>query len=477
MGNKHIWDNHLKVNLHNFGCKKIFVISRDDATRRRKDFESAWSYFDGFDYEFVDAVKTEDINVDEVKSDKFYDAAGSLSKTIYATFLSHQKVYKKICEQPEFQKDQSIPFLVMEDDARPTPALIDSIYDGEYKDILKKLSKYSWNVFFWGRQHKKIDTQERIDDSLAKPTLFVDWGAHAYALPSSFAYELIRRGTPIEMAADCFIDYVLHEKQGRYLSPYFSFVRQLVHINGQIILEPDDENFEYSSTTQRNYKVLGKRKGKYEWIHEDIQEWVDGVEDIELNGWLTKKITLSDTEDKIRYIGRGKGRQYTLQKKYLGDWKEQWRKVSKSNQPILEFLNTLDGKNKSLLDLGCGKGVLSELAIERGFKVTSVDNGNTPYKNNTKLDTKDLEGEWDYIVAAGFPPSQIPKKVKCKHFIFTTSRTDFANHNFPPTDKSKFTNFFNLTKGDLYISNKIYIRTNLKPLENWKKIDIKESLL
>ena len=47
MGNKHIWDNHLKVNLHNFGCKKIFVISRDDATRRRKDFESAWSHFDG----------------------------------------------------------------------------------------------------------------------------------------------------------------------------------------------------------------------------------------------------------------------------------------------------------------------------------------------------------------------------------------------------------------------------------------------
>ena len=25
----------------------------------------------------------------------------------------------------------------MEDDARPTPALIDSIYDGEYKEILK----------------------------------------------------------------------------------------------------------------------------------------------------------------------------------------------------------------------------------------------------------------------------------------------------------------------------------------------------
>ena len=71
------------------------------------------------------------------------------------------------------------------------------------------------------------------------------------------------------------------------------------------------------------------------------------------------------------------------------------RKVSKSNQPILEFLNTLD-KNKSLLDLDVVKEFHPN-CHRRGF-VTSVDNGNTPYKNNTKLDTKDLEGEWDYIV-------------------------------------------------------------------------------
>ncbi len=137
------------------------------------------------------------------------------------------------------------------------------------------------------------------------------------------------------------------------------------------------------------------------------------------------------------------------------NWEEQWQKVSKSNQPIIDLLTNLNGQSKSLLDLGSGKGVLSELAIERGFKVTSIDNGNTPYKNNTKIDAKDLEGSWDYIIASGFPPGQLPKKVKCKKFIYTTSRNDFEK----------------LYDGDLYIFNNIYIRTNIKPLKNWKKIN------
>jgi len=136
-------------------------------------------------------------------------------------------------------------------------------------------------------------------------------------------------------------------------------------------------------------------------------------------------------------------------------WQEQWKQVSKCNNPIIELLNNLDGENKSLLDLGCGKGVLSELAIERGFKVTSVDSGNTPYKKNIKLDAKRLEGYWDYIIAAGFPPGQLPKKVKCEKFIYTTLRNSFQEHY----------------EGDLYIFNNIYIRTNIIPLKNWKKIN------
>ena len=75
------------------------------------------------------------------------------------------------------------------------------------------------------------------------------------------------------------------------------------------------------------------------------------------------------------------------------NWKEQWKRVSKSNKPIIDLLSNINGENKSLLDLGCGKGVLSELAIKQGFKVTSIDNGNTPYEKNIKLDAKELEGD------------------------------------------------------------------------------------
>jgi len=137
------------------------------------------------------------------------------------------------------------------------------------------------------------------------------------------------------------------------------------------------------------------------------------------------------------------------------NWKEQWKRVSKSNKPIIDLLSNINGENKSLLDLGCGKGVLSELAIKQGFKVTSIDNGNTPYEKNIKLDAKELEGDYDYIIAAGFPPSQLPTKVKCKNFIYTTSRNDFQK----------------MYKGDLYIFDNIYIRTNIKPMKNWKKIN------
>ena len=134
-------------------------------------------------------------------------------------------------------------------------------------------------------------------------------------------------------------------------------------------------------------------------------------------------------------------------------WKEQWKRVSKCNSPISTLLKELDGKGKTLLDLGCGKGVLSELAIERGFKVTSIDNGNTPYENNIKMDAKLLDGSWDYVIAAGYPPGQLPTKVAANYFIYTTTRKDFEK----------------LYDGDLYIFNNIYIRTNIKPLKNWKK--------
>jgi len=132
-------------------------------------------------------------------------------------------------------------------------------------------------------------------------------------------------------------------------------------------------------------------------------------------------------------------------------WKNHWKTISTSNKPIEDWLYTVDGNGKTLIDIGCGAGYLSEIAIERGFTVTSIDLGNTPYIHNIKKDVKTLEGSYDYLIAAGFPPLHLPQKLKIKNFLYTTSRNDF---------KIKY-------PGDLYFSSGIWIKTNLIPLDLW----------
>ena len=46
---------HKKIDLHNFGCDRIFVISDPDNIKRRQSFIDDWKYFDGFNYEFIDS--------------------------------------------------------------------------------------------------------------------------------------------------------------------------------------------------------------------------------------------------------------------------------------------------------------------------------------------------------------------------------------------------------------------------------------
>jgi len=140
-------------------------------------------------------------------------------------------------------------------------------------------------------------------------------------------------------------------------------------------------------------------------------------------------------------------------RKYLPKkWPNQWKHISPANKPIEDWLNTQNGDGKSLIDIGCGAGYLSEIAIERGFKVTSVDLGNTPYIHNIKEDVMTMTGSYDYLVASGFPPINMPTKLKVKNFIYTTSRDDFKEHY----------------TGNLYYTRGIWIRTNLNPLEHWQ---------
>ena len=126
--------------------------------------------------------------------------------------------------------------------------------------------------------------------------------------------------------------------------------------------------------------------------------------------------------------------------------KDQWKIVSKCNKPILEYLKSCDGTNQTLIDFGCGMGTLSDLARSKGFQVTSIDLGDTPYKFNLKIDARNITEYYDYIIGSGFPPQYLPKKLNCKYFIFSTSRNDF---------KSKY-------PGELFIYSKsVFVKTNI----------------
>ena len=142
-------------------------------------------------------------------------------------------------------------------------------------------------------------------------------------------------------------------------------------------------------------------------------------------------------------------------------WHDQWQIISKANNPIKEWLYSMKGNGSTLVDIGAGAGVLSEIAKSQGFKTTSIDTGNTPYVHNLKKDVITLEGEYQYLIAAGFPPLCLPTRLKYTYYIYTTSRVDF---------KDKY-------EGKLYYDKEIWIRTNLEPLPHWKDVKALSKLI
>ena len=127
--------------------------------------------------------------------------------------------------------------------------------------------------------------------------------------------------------------------------------------------------------------------------------------------------------------------------------RQQWKVVSQCNKPILEYVESIDGNGLTLIDFGCGMGVLSDLARKVGFNVTSIDLGDTPYEYNQKIDARTVTEYYDYIIGSGFPPQYLPNKLNCKYFIFSSVRQDF---------KSKY-------PGELFnYSKSIFVRTNIK---------------
>ena len=76
-------------------------------------------------------------------------------------------------------------YLILEDDVRPTDYFFESMENGVLENTINDLKKYTWDLFYWGREKKKIHSL-KYTDNLAIPTLFMGLGAHSYSISKSF---------------------------------------------------------------------------------------------------------------------------------------------------------------------------------------------------------------------------------------------------------------------------------------------------
>ena len=268
-----------KLNIRNFGAKKIFVISDKENEQRRSDFEDAWCGFENFDYEFVDAIMGKDLDITQLIKEKkilgkFYCPIPSLSKNLIGSILSHEKVWNIILNEDKTQTDIESQnkdwYLILEDDARPTNEFYESIYQGEYKEILNQINKYRMYLFFWGRT-KSFINGDIHNDYLLRPTPKNDHGAHAYMIKPYMA-ELFLNKSLAFSAADIFMDYRFKSYS---FSPYKTFINQQGHLLGKFFMNPKDENYLYSSGTQ--FRDI-KDDTIFRTIHPDIRDNVEKIE-------------------------------------------------------------------------------------------------------------------------------------------------------------------------------------------------------
>lgn len=252
---------HKKIDLQNFGCDKIYVICDPDNTKRRQSFIDEWSYFDGFDYTFVDSVNYSKghFSIDRLlksgdMSGEWYDLeqgkAGQpgLTENMIGIALAHLKVWKLT------QKQYGRKTLILEDDSRPTDKLIDSIFDGTYKLLLEKIEKNYFDIMWLGRTTTQI-AGTPIDDVIQNPHSHIGIGAHAYIINHENILKLINN-YKLDMPVDLFLEYVgpsMTNQLTNVYSPYFSLIQQKGHMIGRWLQdEPDDPDFIFSTTSQVN---------------------------------------------------------------------------------------------------------------------------------------------------------------------------------------------------------------------------------
>ena len=291
---------HINVGLksYNFGADKIYVISEKGNEVRRKAFEQAWSIFNDFEFEFVDAIMTKDLDFAQLikkgELKEFLDSTANISKTIVAVALSHRKVYKLIKEKDTGKREY---IMVMEDDARPSQILFDHIQNGKFNKLINQLNEEVYDCFFWGRGHVPNDTLRSTvyDRQLKIPERFIYLGAQAYTLAAYTAEYLLKEMSPINMAADVILDYHSMTLRKTFCSSK-NYIQQYGFLTHRFHGEPKyDANHlinVFASSTQIDFPERDRNRKKYgenyTYVNSDIRKYIKDIVDHELDYALGK---------------------------------------------------------------------------------------------------------------------------------------------------------------------------------------------
>lgn len=248
----------VKFDLKNFGADIIYVIHDSNKPQRRIDFEHAWSHFSGFKYEYIDAVTPNDFNLKELienesvgefsLGEEFYDIVDlCLTKNILAIAFSHLRAYRA-CNTLE----NGDRFLILEDDARPTEGLMNSIYTGEYKKFIEGIKKRTFDWMFLGTANSIIKGHD-YNKFLKRPENFTGLAAHAVLYTRDSITRLVDNHSTVIMAADLLLHSLNSDSTfPNVYSPYVSWISQVHTQLENNILDPNNPDYEYSTGSQVN---------------------------------------------------------------------------------------------------------------------------------------------------------------------------------------------------------------------------------
>lgn len=244
--------------MKNLGVDVIYIINRLQDYDRKESTISKLEFIENLNYEIIQAVTGESLPpVEKMLKDKtifkvFTDPIGRLTKNIYATAMSHQKVYSR------FLHSEYKTCLILEDDIEFTENFHTDFKNGDFKKFIKEANNTEYDILYWGRTKTsgEIEYTKQVTSKLynvKKNTSY--YGAHAYQINKQGAKKLIEKGRPIKYAADVLLESI----DVSILAPKHSYLIQ------EYSIADNTQRFISASSTQEDLfrKYDSKVKSNY----------------------------------------------------------------------------------------------------------------------------------------------------------------------------------------------------------------------